>query len=184
MKKFDSYEENKKTAKEEGSFTKLTTGQYPSQILKVSDIVDKEYLLIEFDIIYPEEFKDYFKKQQEQFGGDWPSQGLMYWSYKDTAQDFFTRKMVAIEKSNDNFKWNWDESKLKGKKFVANFGEEEYELEGELKVSLKCREVRSTTSYKEGKVKDLAYKGLNGNTKPEAPQEEATSIPSDPNLPF
>ncbi len=42
---------------------------------------------------------------------------------------------------------------------------EEYELEGELKVSLKCREVRSTTSYKEGKVKDLAYKGLNGNVK-------------------
>ena len=182
MKKIENWKEIKEQGTEDVSFVNLEPGQYVAVIKEVIDVVEKEYLKIKFDIIYPEKYKDFFYQQMEKFG-EWPSQGYLYRSYKETAQRFFTSFIIAVEKSNDNFTWNFDETKLVGKKFVANFGEEEYEnQEGDIKVSLKCREVRSTKAYKEGKVKDLKFKALPGRERTEDPQTNLDEV--DESLPF
>jgi len=179
MKKIDNWKEIKEQGSEDLGFISLKPGQYVAKIIEVEDVEEKEYLKIKFDIIWPKEFEGYFYKQMEQFG-DWSAQGILYRSYKETAQRFFTAFIIAIEKSNDKFNWNFDEQKLIGKKFVANFGEEEYENdEGKIKVSLKCRETRSTVALKEGKIKDLKYKALPGNEK----KEKEVAVSTD-DLPF
>ena len=53
----------------------------------VQDVRRKEYLKIYFDIVKGD-FKDVFKDQEERFG-NWPSQGIMYWSYKENCSKIF-----------------------------------------------------------------------------------------------
>ena len=42
----------------------------------------------------------------------------------------FKTFIVCVEESNDGFHWDWDESKLKGKKVGAIFNEKEWEYNG------------------------------------------------------
>lgn len=173
MRKIDNFEKMKEEGSEEVSFERLPVGPQIVKIVGIIDEVDKEYLKIEFDIAEGE-FKGFFKEQFENFKKDdgkdkWPNQGSVIRSYKNTAYQFFTAFIIAIEKSNPKFKWNWDETKLINKKFVANFAEEEYLGEGnELKVSMKCREIRSISALKDGKIKELALKKLSTKTKSSA----------------
>jgi viroplasmin and RNaseH domain-containing protein len=95
----------------------------------------------------------YFYKGMEKFD-EWSWKGYVDKYYTEAAQDFFTRFMIVIERSNDGFVWKWIENSLKGKFFVANFGENEYKG----KVYQKCQEERSLISYVEGRVKDLKLK--------------------------
>lgn len=169
MKKIEDFDQMKAEGSEEVSFESLPVGPQIVKILAVHDLEDKEYLKIEFDIA-DGEFKGFFAEQKERFNNDkWPNQGTVIRSYKNTAYQFFTAFIIAIEKSNPKFKWNWDETKLKNKKFVANFGEEEYLGESnELKISLKCREIRSLAALREGKIKELSLKKLSVKAKESA----------------
>ena len=159
MRKIENWEQIKDTD-EQGNSTRLEPGAYVCKILKVEDVEDKEYLKIAFDITEGE-FKGYFK---ELFNNNtnadkvWSSGGILYRSYKKTAERFFASFITAIEKSNDGYKWNWDEQSLKNKTFVGNFREEEYISDGELKVSVKCHETRSTQALKDGNIKPLEIK--------------------------
>lgn len=165
MRKIENWEEIKNGIDEVVTFENLEAGQYPCKILEVQDVEDKEYLMIKFDIVKGD-FAGIFKKQEEQFG-KFPSQGIMYWSYKASAQKFYASKITAVEKSNDGYKYKlFEEQKLVGKYFVANFGEEEYLDGNELKVSLKVQEVRSAIAYKEGKIKTPKRKTLSIENKP------------------
>lgn len=131
-------------------FPKVEPGPQIVQILSVEDVLDKEYLKIEFDIAHGD-LKGEFKRLQEQFG-DWPAQGTTYRSYKQKALPFFKKFIVAVEKSNSGFKFDFDEQKLVGKYFVANFGLEEYDNGEEIKTSIKMQEARSIPAYKEGNI--------------------------------
>lgn len=165
MRKIENWDELKATTDEVISFESLPVGPQYCKIVDVQDWDEKEYLKIYFDVVKGD-FKDVFKDQEERFG-NWPSQGIMYWSYKKTAERFFAAHITAIEKSNDGFKWDWLPQNLKGKYFVANFAEEEYVDDNEVKVSLKVREVRSIQAMKDGNVKELPIKLLPEDKKPQ-----------------
>lgn len=138
----------------------------------------------------------YFYKQMENFG-EWPWRGLLHKSYKEKAQKYFTGFITAIEKSTvikplpkgkyqtkfDFEKENFDENKLVGKFFVANFGLEEYEDDnGEIQESIKCLEERSLLAFINGKVKDLKLKKLKTSTTSNTNTNDIKDIEDD--LPF
>jgi hypothetical protein len=110
----------------------------------------------------------------------------MYKSYKASASRFFAAFTTSVEKSNAGYKWDWKEQGLVGLIFVANFREEEYLYNDELKVSLKCYEPRSTVALQAGKIETMAKKELpNSKTvepKGELPKGDFNKNDSD--LPF
>ena len=135
-------------------FLNLKPGAYRCKILEVRDDVQKECLVIKFDIAEKNEYERYFGSKY-MLDSNWPNQATLYKSYKESASKFFRAFITAIEKSNShkNWRWDWDEKKLVGCFFVAVFGEEEYlDKEGNVKVSVKCQEVRSLQAFNEGKI--------------------------------
>jgi len=146
-----------------GDFPELKRGPYITVITDVEDISDREMLKVFFDIAVGE-LKGEFARQEKQFG-IWPAQGISYRSYKDEAFDFFKSFLVAVERSNKNFIFDPQNPKcLIGKKVVANFGEEEYMKDGQLRTSMKCREFRSVEALDGGRVKLLEIKKMKSGT--------------------
>jgi len=208
MKKIENWNELERK-EEVSNFSELEVTQYIVKILEATDEPNKEKLVVKYDICGMKHLKEileanpkldkniiqaklkeqdekdmygYFYKQMENFG-NWPWRGLLHKSYKESAQKFFTAFITAVEKSNSGFIFApaFDETKLAGKFFVANFGLEEYEAEsGEIKESIKCREERSIPALVNGKVKDLKIKKLKGASN--MSKEEANTPISD--LPF
>lgn len=191
--------ENWETVSESSEFAQLVPGPQICKILNVEDIADKEYLKIDFDIVgtdraigmkpdtiikllatYQElnELVGEFKRQDGAFG-KWPSAGTTYRSYKDSAAKFFKSFTTAVEKSNKGYQWAWNEKTLVDKFVVVNFGEEEYEKDGSVKVSTKAREFRSIEALVNGEVKLLPIKKLTN-----APSTTSTQATSDSDLPW
>lgn len=181
IKKPDNWNDIRTNADEvvASDFAQLKVAPYIVKIVDVEDNASKEYLKIFIDIA-DGELKGEFARQEEQFGA-WPAQGIGYRSYKDSAMDFFTAFIVAVEKSNKGFIFNWDDPKcLKGKYFVANYGEEEYMKDNEIKTSVKIREYRSIESLKSGKIKPLQLKKYTGT----APVNTAPTPKPDDRMPW
>ena len=134
---------------EAGDIERLPAGIYGVRITNVIDHPEDEYLEITCDIVKGE-YKDYFKLLVDNGMKD-TSKTIR--SYKTNALPFFKAFITAIEKSNQNFQWDWDEKKLIGKNVIAVFGEEEYEAkDGSIKVSTKLVDFRSLEAFKEGKI--------------------------------
>lgn len=181
MKKINDFE----NVSASGEFDSLVPGAYVCRIVNVEDVADKEYLKIAVEI-HEGEFKDYFKNLIEAFKRDkYPGNAVMYRSYKDKAISFFKGFIKAVEESNPGFKWSWDESKLKGKLFAGVFAEEEFEMDGETKSTVKITDARSIQALRDGRIK---IKEKVKQTKPaepisENPFEDIASI-SNEDLPF
>ena len=174
MKQIENWKDVNKN--EVVEFSNLEAGPQIVKILKVVDVVEKEYLKIAFDVSTGE-FKDCFR---DQFNRDdredkkWPNSGIMYKSYKASASRFFAAFTTSVEKSNAGYEWDWKEQGLVGLIFVANFREEEYLYNDELKVSLKCYEPRSTVALQASRIKIMEKKVLprQDNSKPAPKIEE------------
>ncbi len=93
------------------------------------------------------------KKRNADYG--WPSQGVTYRSYKESALTFFQGFLNAIDKSNPGFDWTGDNFEvLKQKMFIGVFREEEYlNKDNEIKVGVKLQDIRSFEAKKEGLIK-------------------------------
>lgn len=153
---------NWNSIQEAGSYANLPAGAYLCKILSVKDVVEKNYLEIHFDILEGE-YAGYFKTLLDLTGKD---RGVVYKSYSDKAVRFFKAMIVAIEKSNPNFEWNWNEQCLINKLFVGNFREEDYlDQSNEIRTGIKLAEFRSTEAFKKGEVKLLAKKELSDEEK-------------------
>ena len=104
MEKFDFNDVNSTTTTYKGP----EAGGYIATITSAVDNEDKQYLLIGLDIadgIFKGYYKDLFER-----AGFW---GLnSYRSYKPKARGFFKAFIEAVEKSNDGFTWQWNESDL------------------------------------------------------------------------
>ena len=122
---------NWENVQEPTKFKRLAPGGYICAIKNVRNVEDKKYLEIQFDIVKGEE-KGYFQKQYDNDtrpNKKWPNAGILRRSYNDKNErnvSFFRGFITSIEKSNKNFTWDWDETKLKNKYFGAVIGEEEY----------------------------------------------------------
>lgn len=148
---------NWENIKESNGFEKLPVGGYIIKILNVQDVAEKEYLKVSFDIA-DGEYKGFFKKQydEDNRGEDkkWPNAGSFVRSYKSTAESMFKGFVNAVENSNKNFKFDFDEKKLVGKQVGIIVGMEQYlNQKGQVRERTYVSAVRSVDTIKKGDFK-------------------------------
>ena len=150
MKKINNFD---KVQASDGGFQRLPVGGYIVGVKSVEDVPAKEYLRIEFDVCKGEN-KNWFQSQYDKDTREdkkWPNAGTLIRSYKENALPMFKGFTTAVEKSNKNFEWNWDETKLKNKIFGVVIGEEEYQNQkGQVRVRNYVAAVRSVETIEKG----------------------------------
>lgn len=166
MKKISGYDK----IQEGGSFKKLPVGGYVVKILDATDVPEKEYLRISFDVAEGE-YKGFFAeeyKNDTRDGKKWPNAGTFIRSYKEKALPMLKGFTVAVEKSNKGYSWDFDEKTLKNKVVGLVLGEEEFvNSSGKVRTRTYVSAVRSVDTIKKGEF-----------TVPELKKIDATKVPS------
>ena len=195
MKKFNNWE-NVKAASE---FVPLPAGGY---IVELKNAKVKEYknqngdAFERFEIaidIADGEFKDYYANDycnQTNEDKKWKGVLRLYMPKEDgSEQDEWTKSrfksfIEAVEDSNPGFHWDWDESKLRGKKIGCLFRLEEWEYNGKTGKKAQPFKAVSVEKIKSGNFKIPKEKLLDKNASaPTAPTPEFRDIP-DEDVPF
>lgn len=162
---------------EQKDYKRLVAGGYVCKITNVEDVPEKEYLKVEYDIIEGE-YKDYYKELFES-KSFWA--GKFIQSYKETAKSFFKGFLTALEESNNGFKFNDDETMLKGKLIGLTLGEEEYKKnDGTTGVRIYVDQCRSIAKIKANDYTVPKFKYLDGKE----PQVFGTVVDIGEGLPF
>lgn len=153
---------------------KLPVGGY---IIGITGAEEIEYswgsvLEIKFDIAEGE-FKNYYTNQYKNTQIENAKYKGTYRMNvpKDDGSDMdewttriFKSNIVAIEESNNNFHWAWDEKQLVGKKVGAIFFEKEWEFDGKTGYFTTLHSLRSVQNIKDGKYKIPKPKMLKNKT--------------------
>ena len=152
IKDFDKVE-----AKGMDDFRGLPIGAYECVIMDArvnhNEQSGKDTFKVSVDIASGE-FKDYFRKMYEndtRIDRKWNNNAVKYLSYTGDNVAFFKGFIKTIENSNIGYIWDWDETKLKGKKVCGVFQYEEYEKQD----GTKGIKVRLTKFRSLGKLKDI-----------------------------
>ncbi len=194
IKKCNNWE--KTQAAKIGSFEKLPAGGYEAKIIgaKVVDNANGgQRLEIAVDI-KEGKLKNYFKNQLARAIYDdkkWKGRARFCLAVDDGSQkDNFKKSLLkavtqALEQSNARYRWDWDETKLKGLKVGIMVRDKEYDFvdQGGNNVHGFCAEIFEFVDIKliqEGKFSVPEPKYLNGKA-PSAP--DAPPMPSDSDAP-
>ena len=164
IKDFDKIE-----AKGMDDFKSLPIGAYECVIkdarLNHNEETGKNTLKISIDIASGE-YKDYFLKAYEndtRIDRKWNNNAVRYLAYEGDNVSYFKGFLTVIENSNTGYKWDWDETKLKGKKVCGVFQYEEYEKQdGTRGIKVRLTKFRSLEKLKEIEVSD-SIKMLDGS---------------------
>lgn len=159
MKKISGYDK----IQEGGSFKKLSPGGYVVNILDVTDVPDKEYLKVSFDVCEGKD-KDFFANEYKNDTREekrWPNAGSFIRSYKEKALPMLKGFTTAIENSNKDYTWDFDEKKLRGKIVGLVLGEEEFlNSSGKVRTRTYVAAVRSVDVIRDGKFEVPKIKRL------------------------
>lgn len=163
--------------KESGNSERLAPGGYICKYTKVTDVADKQYLSMEYDIAEGP-FAGYYKSLEESFGF-WGGRCIR--SYKEKALPMFKRMCSAVTKSNPGFLFdgntNADEKTIEGKLVGLVLGEEEYiGNDGSVKTRLYVAREVDVDNIRNNKFKVPELKKI--AVIPSAPSD-FMSIPSD-----
>ena len=166
IKDFDKIE-----AKGMDDFRGLPIGAYECVIMDArvnhNEQSGKDTFKVSVDIASGE-FKDYFRKMYEndtRIDRKWNNNAVKYLSYTGDNVAYFKGFITTVENSNANYKWDWDETKLKGKKVCGVFQYEEYEKQDGTKgIKVRLNKFRSLDKLKEIEVSD-SIKMLDGTYK-------------------
>lgn len=136
-------------------------GGYAARITKVTDVEEKEYLLIEWDFA-DGEYKGANKECHTAFGY-WPMAFVV--SYKEAALRFFKGFKTAVEQSNPGFVFQNNPQSLVGKFVGVVLAEEEYfsTKHNQVKTRLYVAEKRSGKAIREGDFKVPELKKLDSS---------------------
>lgn len=149
---------------------RVPAGAYVCMIQNVTDSPEKEYLRIEFDIaegVYANHYSDLGRRWQV-----WPSEAVLFRSYKDSALGMFHAFISAVEDSNEGYIFDDDELTLRGKLVGIALGEEEFlSREGAIKTRLKADRCASVSDVRAGKVAAPPAKKLSPSVKRELEKE-------------
>ncbi len=160
----------------------LPAGGYVCRMLAVSDVPEKEYLLIHFDIAEGEQAGFYTAKAAASQEGRW--QGRIFKSYKPAVMGFFKGFMRAVEESNPGFTWAWDERSLVGKLIGIVMREEEFiGKDGSPCVAVKPSVFLPVEKIRSGDFTVPGRKPLDATRQPSAAPAGFTPV-FDDNLPF
>lgn len=140
-------------------FPTLPAGGYICEIKGAQEGTTRngaQMLVLMIDIAEGEQ-KGFYSKQynaDRAKGRDAKWRGMFYQLTTDREEltsGFFKGLITAIERSNPGYKWDWDESKLKGKKVGFVFREEEYlNQRGEVRTSVKATWPRDVEAIRQG----------------------------------
>lgn len=112
------------------------------------------------------EYKDYFQKMYEsdtRIDRKWNNNAVRYLAFTGDNVAYFKGFITTVENSNVGYTWDWDETKLKGKKVCGVFQYEEYEKQDGTKgVKVRLNKFRSLEKMKDIEVSD-SIKLLNGS---------------------
>lgn len=184
MEKIKGYDEAEALT---GEYEILEVGGYICKIISAKvekSSTNKDMLVIAFDIAEGEH-KDYFKRRFDantSIDKKWPINGVYRQMLEgEKAVGYLKGLMTILENSNSKFKWNWDETKLKGLMFGGVFGREQYEtFNGSLKFATKLQYIRSIEKIKNNEFKIPEDKLLNKKQN----DGEFITIEDDDELPF
>lgn len=173
MKAFNGFAEAQEAAKRAGG-AKLPKGAYVCEILgakiETGQNGNSDQMLVQFEIAEGE-YKGFFKKQYEDnTNEDKKYKGkVKIWLPKDdgSEKDSWTKNNFAkwpnaLEESNEGYKWDWDETKWKGKKIGIVFGETGTIIEGKEVVYTEPRYPVSVEAVRTGKAGEAKFKAKNG----------------------
>ena len=186
MEKIQGYDEAQAIT---GEYERLEAGGYICRIINAKEEKSKSgkrMLVIALDITEGEK-KDYFKKRFDEDNRaekKWPA-GAIYRQMLEgeKAAGFLKGLMTSLEASNEGFKWDWKEKKLRDLKCGAIFGEEEYEkMDGSIGTSTKIKFIRTVKAIQEGNFKVPELKKL--PQKGESFEDFINSVNDDDDLPF
>ena len=171
---------------EYGEFTPLELGGHAC-IIRNADIytgqTGNQSLRVQVDIDVTDKQAGFFQKQ---FDNDtrsdkkWSNGATKYYSLKEENLGMLKAFTTAVENSNAGFKFDMDETKLKGKKIAGVFGWEEFEKQdGTVGTATKLVQFRSLDKLKDVKVPKV--KLLDGSL---VEYEEYKNRPAQNNDPF
>lgn len=117
----------------------------------------KDTLKISIDIASGE-YKDYFLKSYEndtRIDKKWNNNAVKYLAFEGDNVAFFKGFIKTIENSNVGYTWDWDETKLKGKKVCGVFLYEEYQKQdGTHGIKVRLNKFRSLDKMKDINISD------------------------------
>lgn len=147
-------------------FAKLCEGGYVCKIVRVEDVPEKEYLLVQCDVVEGE-FKDYGYNGEVANNNDW-NYIKLYRSYKQTAQGFFKSFLSTLEKSNPRRfavnAFDGNEHKLVGLQLGIVLGAEEYQgKDGDVKLRTYAKTLTTPDAIRKGDFKVPELKKLPGS---------------------
>lgn len=140
-----------------GEVMQLPPGLYVCIVKQVNlrEVEGREQMVLLFDIAEGEQ-KGFYQKQFEarkQNSQDAKWGGTYRQFTHDKGLPYFKGIICSIEKSNNGYRWDWNEKGLVGKKFGGVFGREQFlTRDGEKRMSTKLFQIRSVEGLKDAKV--------------------------------
>lgn len=160
MKQFKGYER-----KEQVEWEALPKGAYVLKLLNIKEVEKPNggtQLKISFDIAEGE-YAGFYKKSFENDTREdkkWPHDANLYITCPDDNSeqwivDNFNKFMTAVEDSNKDYHWNWDEATLKDKLVGAKFCIEQSEYNGKIYDHTKAKWFIAAQKVRDGKYGKL-----------------------------
>lgn len=165
---------------ENGLTRKLPMGAYVCIIRKITDVADKQYLDIEYDVAEGD-FKGIAVDTYEAWGR-WSHSFRVY--YTDKAMWRFKRFISRIEQTNPNFVFDWSNPAClvnKGIGLVIGYRQYYSNKDGSLKEALDVQDFCTATDVREG---NLPKQPECREPKDPPPAPAMTEVIDDSNLPF
>ena len=152
----------------------------------------REQLVLMLEITegeYKNRYHEVFADQQERFGGDVKYKGSLRIKIpkesdgKEEAwiQRVFEEAIWCIQESNDGYSWDWDETKLKGKKVGFSVRDTYYTVDGKDRQSTEIGRLESIKEVRDGKVKPMKARD---NRKDETDGSSFTDVSKEVEVPF
>lgn len=184
MKKIENYEEIKAS---NGEYLNPEVGGYVCVITAVKDVPKDEntgkgdYLQIEYDFDegdFEGYYTDLFRSK-----GFWGAKFIR--SYKEKALGMFKHFIDVVSECNKGFAWDWNETKLVGKRFGAVLAKEEYQKnDGSIGERLYIKDIKTVEQIHKGEFKIPATKKIIGATTSNQNQPVFVSTDNDEAVPF
>lgn len=150
--------ENWETVEAKGmeDFKALPIGAYECIIRKAEVYTNgktgKESFKVEVDIASGE-YKGYFQKRFDNNNNStktWDNNSTRYLAFEGDNTAYFKGFITCVENSNPGYTWDWDETKLTGKRVCGVYQYEEYEKQdGSRAVKVRLSKFRSLDKMKE-----------------------------------
>lgn len=182
-----------------GERVKLPAGGYEAKIINAKvvnyDGSNGSYERLEIAVdITAGEYKDYYKQDFDSNTRDdkkWRGVARFYVPTDDGSEkDEYTKSVLksvtdALEDSNKDYHWDWDETKLKGLKVGILVRDKEYEIDGKHGFAPEIFRFTDINRIKEGKFtvpKQKLLKGSSGTSAAASSGDDSAA--SDDDYPF